>query len=101
MTVPGTYSETRTYNTLGPLTGLSNGAENLAYSYPTGTNNGKIASKYNAVSGETVTYQYDSLNRLASASAGSTWKFILSVVVYDSAGDFAVCPTVEWSATLQ
>ena len=34
---------------------------------------GKIASKYDAVSGETVTYQYDSLNRLASASAGSTW----------------------------
>ena len=25
------------------------------------------------MSGETVTYQYDSLNRLASASAGSTW----------------------------
>ncbi len=40
---------------------------------PAPTNNGKIASKYNAVSGETVTYQYDSLNRLASASAGSTW----------------------------
>ncbi|HTR35829.1 MAG TPA: RHS repeat-associated core domain-containing protein [Bryobacteraceae bacterium] len=73
LTVPGTYSETRTYNTLGQLTGLNNGAENLAYNYSTGTNNGKIASKYNAVSGETVTYQYDSLNRLASASAGSTW----------------------------
>ena len=29
-----------------------------------GTNNGKISSMYNAVSGETVTYTYDSLNRL-------------------------------------
>jgi len=54
----GRFNETHTYSTLGQLTGL---------------NNGKIASKYNAVSGETVTYQYDSLNRLAAASAGSTW----------------------------
>ncbi|HUA21463.1 MAG TPA: hypothetical protein VMB25_22100 [Bryobacteraceae bacterium] len=55
------------------LTGLNNGAENPAYNYPTGTNNGEIASKYNAVSGETVTYAYDSRNHLASAGSGSTW----------------------------
>ncbi len=73
MNVPGSYNETRTYNTLGQLTGLTNGAQHLTYTYPTGTNDGKIASKYDAMSGETVTYQYDSLNRLASASAGSTW----------------------------
>ena len=42
------------------------------YNYPTGTNNGKISSMYNAISGETITYTYDSLNRLATA-AGSGW----------------------------
>jgi RHS repeat-associated protein len=40
------------------------------YNYPTGTNNGKISSA--VVSGETITYQYDSLNRVMSAS-GSGW----------------------------
>jgi len=46
--------------------------ENLTYNYPTGTNNGKISSLYNAVSGETITYAYDSLNRLLTAT-GSGW----------------------------
>ena len=52
------------------LTNLTAGSVNLTYNYPTGTNNGKLGSVYNAVSGETVTYTYDSLNRLATA-AGS------------------------------
>jgi hypothetical protein len=37
--------------------------QSIACNFPTGTNNGKISSAYNAVSGETITYQYDSLNR--------------------------------------
>jgi YD repeat-containing protein len=45
---------------------------NLTYNYPAGTNNGKISSMYNAVSGETITYTYDSLNRLLTAN-GSGW----------------------------
>jgi RHS repeat-associated protein len=61
-------SESRGYNSLNQLTTLNNGTENLTYTYPTGTNNGKISSMYNAVSGETVTYTYDSLNRIATAS---------------------------------
>jgi len=32
-----------------------------------GPDNGKISSQYNAISGETVQYVYDSLNRLSSA----------------------------------
>jgi RHS repeat-associated protein len=48
------------------------GSENLTYNYPTGANNGKLSSMYNAVSGETITYQYDSLNRLFKAN-GSGW----------------------------
>jgi RHS repeat-associated protein len=62
------YTESRCYNTLGQLTNLNT----LAYNYPTGTNNGKISSQYESTSGETVTYTYDSLNRLLSAN-GSGW----------------------------
>jgi len=71
------YNETRAYNTLGQLTGLNvqgpyGTVESLTYNYPTGSNNGKISSMYNAVSAERVTYTYDSLNRLATAT-GSGW----------------------------
>jgi RHS repeat-associated protein len=66
--------ETRGYNVLNQLTSIvAGGTENLTYTYPAGpNNNGKITSMYNAVSGETVTYTYDSLTRLATA-AGSGW----------------------------
>ncbi len=68
-----TIAESRSYNVLNQLTNITAGtSENLTYSYPTGTNNGKINSKYNAISGETVTYTYDSLNRLLTAN-GSGW----------------------------
>ncbi len=73
----GTTTETRGYNTLNQLTSIngqntSGTIKNLTYNYPAGTNNGKISSMYNAVSGETVTYTYDSLNRLLTAN-GSGW----------------------------
>ena len=60
------FNETRQYNSLNQLTNLNG----ITYNYPAGSNNGKISSQ--VVSGETITYQYDSLNRLASA-AGSGW----------------------------
>jgi hypothetical protein len=59
-------TETRCYNSLMQLTSLNG----FTYTYPSGTNNGKISSQ--TYSGETVTYTYDSLNRLLSAS-GSGW----------------------------
>ena len=65
-------NERRSYNVLNQLTNVTAGSENLTYNYPTGTNNGKVSSMYNAVSGETVTYAYDSLNRLLTAN-GSGW----------------------------
>jgi RHS repeat-associated protein len=66
-------SETRGYNVLNQLTTLSaqenlTTIENLTYTYPTGTNNGKISSMSNALSGETISYTYDSLNRMVTAS---------------------------------
>jgi RHS repeat-associated protein len=66
-------SESRSYNVLNQLTNISTSAppypaQNLTYNYPTGTNNGKISSMYNAISGETISYSYDSLNRISTAS---------------------------------
>jgi YD repeat-containing protein len=63
----GVNAETRTYNSLFRLTGLSDGNLNVQYSYSATQNNGKILSRTDAVSGEQVTYTYDALNRLASA----------------------------------
>ncbi len=70
-------TETRTYNSLLQLTNISATVQggtgiNLTYNYTGAANNGKIAFMTDALSGETVAYQYDSLNRLISA-AGSRW----------------------------
>jgi RHS repeat-associated protein len=89
LTMTGVLQESRQYNSLGQLTQLSasgGGASiNYSYNFPTGTNNGKISSAYNAVTGETITYQYDSLNRLTSA-AGSGWS---DAYGFDSFGNLA------------
>ena len=82
-TSSGTYvgvSETRAYNSLGQMTQLTtcnNGytcsvTQNIQYNYPATQNNGKITSQNDLLSGEQVSYAYDSLNHLASAS-GSGW----------------------------
>ena len=72
-------TETRAYNSLQQLTNITTSDPylpsskiNITYNYTAGSNNGKIGSATDAISGETVTYQYDSLNRLISAS-GSGW----------------------------
>ncbi len=66
-------SESRTYNTLVQLTNVTiPGQINMTYNYPAGANSGKISSQSDSISGETVTYTYDSLNRLLTAS-GSGW----------------------------
>ncbi len=63
--------ETRQYNSLEQLIQLTTyGGISHAYNYTAGANNGQIVSA--VVSGETITYLYDSLNRMASAS-GSGW----------------------------
>src|SRR5208283_1138989 len=62
--------ESRQYNTMGQLTNITAGYMNLTYNYTAGQNNGKIASQTDGFSGETVTYAYDTLNRLISAQGG-------------------------------
>ncbi len=62
-------TETRQYNNLNQMTRLTiTGAQplDISYNFPAGTNNGKISTQTDNLSAETVTYQYDSLNRLLS-----------------------------------
>ena len=69
-------TETRQYNNLNQMTRLTiTGSQplDISYNFPAGTNNGKISSQLDNLSAETVTYQYDSLNRLLSASSSQSW----------------------------
>jgi RHS repeat-associated protein len=70
LSITGQYYEGRSYNPMGQLIALSNNAGSMAYSYSATQNNGKITSATD-ISGEQVVYTYDSLNRLASATATS------------------------------
>jgi YD repeat-containing protein len=71
--IPGVIgaAETRQYNSMVQLTNLTINGSAIAYDFPSGTNNGKISSQ--VISGETVSYQYDSLNRLIAASSSAGW----------------------------
>jgi len=60
-------SETRTYNSRLQLTAITAPAFSVQYVYPATTNIGKVGTQYDLVTGEQVTYQYDSLQRLISA----------------------------------
>ena len=79
MSWPG-ITETRTYNERLQLTrqravsALNVPGLDVEYRFPTGTNNGRITSQKENVSGEEITYQYDELNRLiAAVTTGPEW----------------------------
>ncbi len=65
------FTETRTYNQLNELIGITNfgGTVNLAYNFTGGQNNGQIASSID--SGTETYYTYDGLKRLYSATSGA------------------------------
>jgi RHS repeat-associated protein len=71
------FSETRTYNSMLQMTQqtVTNGGTtvmDMQYRFDTtGHNNGRMVSSVDGVSGETVNYEYDALNRLSSAAATS------------------------------
>ena len=74
------YNETRLYNVRGQLTNLTatgNGLAtvNLQYNFSASPNNdGRLSQMEDAVSGEEVNYQYDSLGRLTLAeTTGPQW----------------------------
>ena len=75
LTMSGQLNEGRTYNSMLQLTSLYSGSTvSMSYGYSSTQNNGKIASQTDALSGETVQYTYDALNRLASATAtNNSW----------------------------
>ena len=51
--------------------GYSNPLLNETYVYSSNGDNGRISKTVNGLSGETVTYSYDAINRLASATASN------------------------------
>jgi uncharacterized protein RhaS with RHS repeats len=67
----GGGTETRTYNTLGQLTGINAPGISIVCAFPGSGNNERIGSMtFNA---DTVAYTYDSLNRLVQASSNQGW----------------------------
>ena len=76
-------TETRQYNTRLQMTHLTvPGQLNISYNFPS-ANNSQIASQTDNLSGEQITYQYDVLKRLYSASA-SAWS---QTFTYDGFGN--------------
>ena len=68
--VASTFTENRTYNADLELTELTSGSNvHYKYSYTSGQDNGQIATQTDVISGEVISYQYDSLQRLITASA--------------------------------
>ena len=66
------YNETRQYNVLNQLSRLTTtgtGGIDLQYSYSATQNNGKIMQTQDNITGEQISYTYDALLRLASATA--------------------------------
>jgi RHS repeat-associated protein len=79
-------TETRTYNSLNQLTAVTGPGISKTYTYTAGANIGKISSQTDALSGETVQYVSDSLNRLTSSTttAGTAWS---QTFTYDPFGN--------------
>jgi RHS repeat-associated protein len=98
---PTVYNtETRTYNTRLQLTRLTTvggpSTLDMEYRYSATQNNGRITSQKDWVSGEDVTYQYDSLNRLISAvTVGPEWG---QSFTYDGFGNLTAQTVTKGSA---
>jgi hypothetical protein len=67
-TTAASFTGTRSYNANLQLAELVSGAYHFEHNYSAMQNNARIQSQTDVASGETNTYQYDSLNRLIQAS---------------------------------
>ena len=82
--------ETRSYNALRQVTQIQNNNSGtnylyMQYIYSATQNNGQISQSIDSVSGETINYTYDSLNRLITAATqGPQWGLSFS---YDGFGN--------------
>jgi len=101
----GGYSETRTYNSLLQLTRITTmdggtTVMDMQYVFSGTQNNGRITQSIYAATGqtaETVSYTYDSLNRLVGAAA-NTWG---EAYAYDGYGNLTTkTPTYGTAPTL-
>ena len=95
--------ETRTYNSLKQVTSVSSGnypqSVWVSYNYPSTYNNGKLSSQTDNISGETVTYTYDALNRLATAKNQSTFSPSWGQqFTYDGFGNLTNTAVIQGSA---
>ncbi|MFN7919438.1 MAG: RHS repeat-associated core domain-containing protein [Bryobacteraceae bacterium] len=93
--------ETRQYNVMGQLTRLQatatgGTAVDLKYYHSATQNNGRITQRENVISGEMVTYTYDSLQRLTAASAAgpSPWS---ESYAYDGFGNLTGKAGANWN----
>ena len=93
-------AEARVYNTLGQLTSLTTGNQKFEYDFSATQNDGRITAQRTYVGGtlqETISYGYDSLNRLTSANGGS-WT---AAYGYDGFGNLlSVTPTGSGPSSL-
>ncbi len=90
-------TETRQYNILQQMTRITvAGVLDQEYRFSDTANNGRITQKKDWVSGEEVTYAYDSLNRLISAeTTGTEWGQSFS---YDGFGNLLAQTVTKGSA---
>ena len=80
----GGLTETNTYNSMLQLINRSvPGYLNMTYNYSGTQNNGRIVTAQDGITGESTSYTYDALNRLAGAS-NSLWS---GTYAYDGFGN--------------
>jgi RHS repeat-associated protein len=97
-------AETHTYNGMMQLTNITNsgpsGAQvNMTYNFSATQNNGRIVSSADAVTGENVSYTYDSLNRLiAAATTNRTGPIWGNSYSYDGFGNLTGKTVTQGSA---
>ena len=93
----GYYTESRQYNSRMQMTRLTiPGALDMEYRYSATQNNGQITQQKDWITGEEVTYQYDSLQRLISAvTTGPEWGQSFS---YDGFGNRTGATVTKGSA---
>ena len=84
-------TKTQTWNVNGQMTSVSQSASGIQYNYSATANNGRITGVVDSISGETISYQYDALKRLTSASStpsvGSTPSAWTENFQYDGFGN--------------
>jgi RHS repeat-associated protein len=88
------------YNAMQQLTQVSGGGRNIQYNYSANQNNGKIVSQTDLVSGETVSYTYDALNRLATAVSNSSSAPWGQSFTYDGFGNLTNVNVISGSAPI-